>query len=125
MPIYDFICEKDDCELKGDTFEEMLLFSEVEEMGNEIKVDCPSCNCKEDVVQYLNVPGIGFTSSKLENFEYRAGHNMAKAKRERRAAAAQSHMGAKPHMSINDIDKFGEGVHHGGKDFDDTKKKYS
>ena len=37
-------------------------------------------------------------SSKWDSFEYRAGYNMMKAKRERMAAEAASHMGANPHV---------------------------
>ena len=35
-------------------------------------------------------------SSKWDNFEYRAGYNMMKAKRERMNAEAKSHMGSNP-----------------------------
>ena len=38
-------------------------------------------------------------SSKWDNFGYRAGHNMEKAKSERRVAESKSHMGTNPYGS--------------------------
>ena len=33
----------------------------------------------------------------MDNFSYRAGHNMEKAKNDRRAAESKSHMGKNPY----------------------------
>ena len=93
MPIYMFKCLK--C-LK--VYEELTQYDESKKYKS---VSCPECKSKkkEQVFGY----DVSFTfdnpkeSSKWENFSYRAGYNMEKAKADRRNAAAKSHMGPNPY----------------------------
>lgn len=98
MPIYDFECKK--CS------KEYSELTEYDETGKYKGVKCPHCKSKRKT-RLLGGCGPGpaavFTNpkdtSKWDNFSYRAGHNMENAKAERRAAEAQSHMGANPYSS--------------------------
>lgn len=119
MPIYEFRCEKDSCEKE---FEEICSYDDVENK----KIKCPSCNSAENVIKLISQVKLSFAnpaeSSRSDNFEYMAKHNMEKAKSERRHAETASHMGPDPHVDINDIESMGEGVFHRGEDYsDDTK----
>jgi putative FmdB family regulatory protein len=79
MPIYEFECNK--CNAK---FDELCSSSEVE------NVRCSSCNSKKVTRLFSSNVYVKFTNpkdtSKWDNFEYRAGYNMEKAKEERRQA---------------------------------------
>jgi hypothetical protein len=51
------------------------------------------------------------TSSKWDNFSYRAGYLMDKAQQERRDAEAKSHMGTNPYPAIDDVTRGGVKLH--------------
>lgn len=87
MPIYNFKCKK--CK---------LLFDRLCKMGcYDVVCDCGS----KKVDQLMSAPAITFSnvkeSSKWDNFSYRAGTNMEKAKAERRYAEEKDHMGVNPY----------------------------
>ncbi|NIQ16892.1 MAG: hypothetical protein GTO02_21665 [Candidatus Dadabacteria bacterium] len=95
MPIYKFQCLKCSC-----NYEELTNYDETEKYKD---VKCPECSSKRkkrtfdyDVTATFSNPK---ESSKWDNFGYRAGHNMEKAKSERREAEAKSHMGSNPYKS--------------------------
>lgn len=66
-------------------------------------IKCPSCKSKRKIRTLDYDVGVTFgnpkESSKWDNFSYRAGFNMEKAKGERREAAKKSHMGSDPYNS--------------------------
>ncbi len=106
MPIYVFECL--DCQ---HDYEE---YTSRDDTGVYEKVSCPICHSVQKkkmparfAFNFGNVVG----TSKMDNFGYRAGHNMENAKNERRVAEAASHMGSAPYNPINDVDSgeyFGE-----------------
>lgn len=108
MPVYNFRCNI--CE---NWFEEFVRSYDPSESYPDIK--CPGCGSYDKKkIPSIPSPAI-FTqkegTSKMDNFEYRAGHNMDRAKGERRAAEAASHMGPSPYNPIDDISSgkyFGE-----------------
>ena len=70
-----------------------------------------SCKSKR-VEKLISMPAdVVFTNpggtSKWDNFSYRAGYNMEKAKEERRAAEAQ-HKGKNPYKQIDDSAHMGK-----------------
>lgn len=80
MPIHVFQCKK--CKLN---------FELLRGLKEQSKPRCPKCNKLKDVSQNVTVAGIlGPTSSKLENFEYRAGHNLERAQNESRTAKEEA-----------------------------------
>lgn len=87
MPIYNFKCKK--CE---------KIFEKICKMG-DYKAEC-ICGSKK-VEQLLTVPAVVFVnakeSSKYDNFSYKAGALMEKAKEERRFAEEHDHMGVNPY----------------------------
>lgn len=105
MPVYEFSCVSCNHE-----FEE---FTPYDESGTYPNVACPKCGSKKKEKLFPSkMTIVGPTSSKMDNFNYRAGFNLEKAKGERRAAEAASHMGADPfNGGSNDFD-LGEGMHH-------------
>lgn len=93
MPIYKFLCLK--C---SETYEELTSY---DKSGKYKSIKCPQCKSKrkERTFDY-NVTATFSNpkeSSKWDNFEYRAGFNMEKAKGDRRAAESKSHMGSNPY----------------------------
>lgn len=107
IPFYNFLCLK--CDKK---YEELASY---DEKGVYSKVKCPACGSKRKEKQ-LSVCNISFTNpvgtSKFDNFEYQHGYKMEKAKGERRAAEAASHMGTDVYNNIDDlnskVDHFGK-----------------
>ncbi len=93
MPTYRFSCLKCD-----ESYEELTNYDDT---GKYKLVKCPKCKSrkKERVFDYNVAVTFGNPkeSSKWDNFGYRAGHNMEKAKSERREAEKYSHMGANPY----------------------------
>lgn len=105
MPLYDFECN--DCNKK---------YEEFAKYGKYKDVACPVCNSKKK----KKIPSrfsMKFddpkSSSKWDNFSYRAGFNMDKAQDERRAAEIASHMGNTDdfYNNLNDENVLGEGLH--------------
>lgn len=102
MPLYDFACE---C---GEEYEEFVHYDDT---GEYPDVECPKCQSKKKTKLFPgNVTIGGPTSSKMDNFEYRAGFNMEKAQGERRAAEAASRVGANPYKELDH--NRDEGMHH-------------
>jgi DNA-directed RNA polymerase subunit RPC12/RpoP len=93
MPIYHFKCLK--C---SEVYDELTVYDET---GKYRSVKCPNCKSKQKEKTYDYDVTCTFSnpkeSSKWDNFGYRAGHNMEKAKADRRAAEAVSHMGTDPY----------------------------
>lgn len=93
MPIYTFRCLK--C---LETYEELTLYDETQKYKS---VKCPSCKSKRKERVFSYSVNCSFDkpkeSSKWENFSYRAGYNMEKAKEDRRNAETKSHMGKDPY----------------------------
>lgn len=96
MPIYAFQCLK--CKTR---YEELTEYDASDKYKG---VRCPDCKSKrkKKLLDY-NI-NVAFEnpkeSSKWDNFSYRAGFNMEKAKGERRVAAAKSHMGTNPYPDM-------------------------
>lgn len=91
MPIYEYKCK---C---GHSFEDLCSFDEAD------KVKCEKCKKKaqrqipsRQAFIFDNVK----STSKWDNFDYRAQHNMEKAKEERRAAELASK--ESPYKEIDD-----------------------
>ncbi len=95
MPSYSFSCVK--C---GHIFDELCLWEEI------AKTQCQKCKSKK-LNRIFGAPNIVFAdprgTSKFDNFGYRAGYNMEKAKNDRRTAENASHMGADPYQKIDDL----------------------
>lgn len=93
MPLYDFKC--DGCMKYYDAF------AAYDTDGVYAGVTCPTCgsDSKRRIPSRIS---IGQTSSKFDNFSYRAGFNMENAKAERRHAEAHSHMGTNVFDAIDD-----------------------
>ncbi len=85
MPLYDFQCKK--CHKNYDEF---VSFSKIS------SVKCPYCKSKSKT-KLISSFNMGFTSSKMDNFGYRAGYNMENAKAVRRNAEEHSHVGPNPY----------------------------
>ena len=106
MPLYEFECI--DC---TKIYEE---FAKHDPKGKYRSVKCPHCGSKSKN-RLMSSPSISFgdpkSSSKWDSFSYRAGHNLEKAKEERRYAESKSHMGSNPYGKNTDFDRFNEGVH--------------
>lgn len=82
MPNFSFACQ--DCNYRYDAFEKY------DPSGEYKKVLCPKCSSASKS-QRLGAPSIvGQTRSNMENYEYRANHNLEKAKQERRDAEAKA-----------------------------------
>jgi hypothetical protein len=77
-------------------------------MKNKSLVKCAKCKKKAD--SKFGAPNLIFANpkdtSKWDNFSYRAGFNMEKAKGERRAAEAEA-KGEIPYQEINDFNTKG------------------
>ena len=104
MPMYDFRCKK--CEHEWDV---LTPYDETKEYKS---VKCPECgsNKKEQLIKGCFAIG-GPTSSKMDNFGYRAGYNMEKAQGERRAAE-EAAGGDSPYSFGAESDfAMGEGLH--------------
>ena len=95
MPIYQFECLK--CSAR---YEELTSYDESDKYKD---VKCPQCKSKKKKRTFDYNVSLTFgnpkESSKWDNFSYRAGHNMEKAKTERREAEGKSHMGKNPYNS--------------------------
>lgn len=107
MPIYEFSCNE--CKYQ---YEFLSKYDETEEYPS---VSCPKCQSKVK----KKVPSIcsfAFAqvegTSRMERFDYRAGHYMNKAQAERRAAEEFSHVGANPYTTHLDDTSYGEGITH-------------
>lgn len=102
--IYDFEC------LKCNTVYEE--FTDYDASGKYASVKCPSCKSKKKtkLISRMTIAG---TDTQYNKFGYRAGVLMEKAKGERRAAQAASHMGENP-FNFNESQDFNldEGIHH-------------
>lgn len=98
MPLYSFICQKDNCNSR---FEVLCKFSEID------KVCCTVCN-SECVKQQITTPSVHFAmpqgSTKWDNFNYRAEYNMEKARKDRRNAEMLSHVGQTPYLDQERVD---------------------
>ncbi len=100
MPTYRFKCLK--CSI---AYEELTSYDATEKYKD---VKCPQCKSKRKERTFDYDVGVAFgnpkESSKWDNFSYRAGFNMEKAKGDRREAAKKSHMGTDPynHSRLND-----------------------
>ena len=98
MPIYSFQCKK--C---SSHYEELTPY---DEKGKYKGVKCPHCNSSKKTRTFDYNVCCTFDnpkeSSKWDNFEYRAGYNMEKAKADRRNAESKSHMGRAPFEKIPD-----------------------
>ncbi len=99
MPIYCFRCEK--C---GKEFEELRR------MKNQ--ADPAACSCGGGGLSVITSPPTAiFTdprgTSKWDNFEYRAGFNMEKAKKERRDAEMINRQGNPYEEMMGDFDRKG------------------
>jgi putative FmdB family regulatory protein len=101
MPVYQFTCKK--CKT---SFDHLCKFDEVN------KTKCPKCKSKK-LQKEVSCPTIKFTnpkeSSKWDSFDYRAGYLMDAAKAERRTAEENSHVGAAPYVTTDDL-AGGEGI---------------
>lgn len=103
MPQYEFSCKKCDC-----VYVELASWDKT---GKYPGVKCPKCSSKRKKKLMPSSIGVSFTNpvgtSKMDSFEYAAGYNMEKAKGERRAAEAASHMGNTPDIynQIDDLNK--------------------
>jgi hypothetical protein len=78
-------------------------------MSDKSIPECDCCNSNGFVKKQITCPEIlGPTSSKMDNFEYRAGFNLDKAKKESSAAKMEA---AKKGISssYNDIDDISSG----------------
>lgn len=102
MALYEFCCKK--CKKEYDEL------SKFDETGEYPDIKCPSCGSvkKEKLV---SLPATVYSTGVNETFTHKAGRTMERAKGERRAAEAASHMGADPHMHIDDT-HLGEGIHN-------------
>lgn len=94
MPMYCFHCKS--CEFN---FEVLCSFNA------RSKQKCPECGKKKNVSQRIGQINIlGPTSSKMDNFEYRAGYNLNKAQNESRAAQEEAaSKGINGYRNIDDI----------------------
>ncbi len=99
MPIYEFRCEDKLCE-QGQ-FDELCKYEDIK------NVKCPSCGTT-NVEKLMSAPNLAFAqpkeSSKWDNFGYRAGYNLEKAKGDRRKAQDLSHVGSNPYRESEKID---------------------
>jgi|SRR5581483_3949710 len=95
MPVYTFTCLKCDS-----SYDELTNY---DSSGKYKDVRCPNCKSKKKVKDFGYEVCCTFgnpkESSKWDNFEYRAGYNMEKAKNDRRAAESKSHMGTNPYKN--------------------------
>lgn len=121
MPFYTF--ETNDDDINDKTFSVMLSFSDYDKLHDD-----PDLLTKKDKDGWFISPGpkhpetelsvkswrrvldnvnVNFTnpkeSSRWDNFEYRAGHNMESAKQDRRNAESLSHVGANPYQDQEGI----------------------
>lgn len=98
MPVYEFKCKK--CKKE---FEEICQFSDVDTGFKN--VSCPKCKSKKIEQAFLTPPAAVFSdvksSSKWDNWSYRQGQTMEKAKMERAAAEAAAG-GEKAYKDIDD-----------------------
>lgn len=108
MPIYVYRCERKECK-EFDHFSHKMVDPDV----LISKLECPTCKSK-NLHYIVKAPKVHFAqpegTSKWDSFEYRAGYNLEKAQNERREAEKKSHMGSNPHVDINDVENFGEGI---------------
>lgn len=106
MPLYEFTCT--DC---NSNYESLTKYDETEVYES---VQCPHCQSFKKTKK-PSMASLTFkdptTSSKWDNFSYRAGYNLDKAQNERRFAEANSHVGSNPYNQIDDT-HLGEGMHH-------------
>lgn len=102
MPYYNFECKK--CETN---WEEMASY---DPKSIYPTVKCPKCGHKKKDKLCTGFGIGGPTSSKMDNFNYRAGFNMEKAKTERRNAEAIVG-NASPYKDMSSDFNLGEGIH--------------
>jgi DNA-directed RNA polymerase subunit RPC12/RpoP len=93
LPLYEFTCLN--CKKNYDEL------SSYDPKGKYPKVSCPECKSKKKLKKTSIVTLVG-TQSRRDLFSNKAGRLMDKAKGERRAAEAASHMGTSPYRSIDD-----------------------
>lgn len=104
MPLYDFQCLK--CK---HTWDELTSY---DEKGLYEKIICPECNSdKKQKLATSRIAIVGPTSSKMDNFGYRAGYNLERAKGERRAAEEATGGASSPYRDMSSDFNLGEGVH--------------
>lgn len=103
MPFYDFQCSQ--CE---HIWNELTSYDKTDVYE---KIICPECssNKKQKLISTFAIGGP--TASKMDNFGYRAGFNLEKAKGERRAAEAASGGASSPYRDMSSDFNLGEGVH--------------
>ena len=95
MPNHNFKCRNKKC---NEIFEDICSFADLE--AGFPNVICPNCKSKR-VEKLLSAGNVLWTSSKMQNFEIRAGVNMEKAKNERAAAESAQKM-KHPYRNIDD-----------------------
>lgn len=109
MPLYTFVTNDD---VEPSVFTSILSFSQYDEVmsgepnqdgwfeGEKGPVHPDTDTPVKTWKRVIDKTSVHFAqpweSSKWESFEYRAGHNMAKAKEERRRAEKASHIGSNP-----------------------------
>lgn len=103
MPCHDFSCKK--CHTEFEDF-----CPKHDQSGVYLDVKCPGCGSNDHKL-IPSVFGFAFSNpigtSKMDNFEYAAGHNLDKAKAIRRQGEASNHMGPNVHPDIHDLDRSG------------------
>lgn len=110
MPFYTF--ETTDKNIKQKVFEIRLSFAEYDavmagegpihpETGKPCRKWKRSIKDAATVADSYSVPE---ESSRWDNFEYRAAHNLYKAQEERRRAEAHSHVGTSPYRDVEGVD---------------------
>ena len=100
MAVYNFVCLS--C---AEGYEDFARSYDPSEQYPEIK--CPKCG-SFDKKKVPSIPAAAVFrqkqgTSKMDNFEYRAGVNMERAQAERRTAEEVSHMGDSPYGNIDDV----------------------
>jgi len=94
MPFYEFSCKK--CQ---SDYDELCNYDPTDKYKG---VKCPNCGSKNKTKR-ISKPNIAGTSARNNIFSNLAGKNLSRAKGERRAAEATSHVGPTPHVDINDL----------------------
>jgi putative FmdB family regulatory protein len=111
MPVYEFECKK--CKA------EYSELSPYDPSGKYPDVECPKCGSKKKE-KLVSLPATVYSQGVNETFTHKAGRLMERAKGERRAAEAASHMGGDPYNDptvgpvVDDFANGGldEGIHH-------------
>lgn len=120
MPFYEF--ETTDKDVKEKKFSVHMSFSEYDKWreSGDAPIHPETGKPVKNWSKCISAPAINFTnpkeSSRWDNFEYRAAHNLVQAQEERRNAESKSHMGATPYFDQ-------EGVNLGNHDIENFEGK--